>query len=78
MSRTRDGGLIPGLINATLERGLGQLLATQLQGVPKTLVWDGEGAVGRWRARQSELMLDCQGFRSVLGAKVYICKPADP
>ena len=46
--------------------------------MPKTLVWDGEGAVGRWRARQPELTLDCQGFRGVLGVKVYICKPADP
>lgn len=46
--------------------------------MPKTLVWDGEGAVGRWRARQPELTGDCQAFRGVLGTKVYICKPADP
>jgi transposase len=49
-----------------------------LGAVPRLLVWDGEGAVGRWRARRSELTLDCQAFRGVLGAKVYICKPADP
>ena len=42
------------------------------------LVWDGESAVGRWRARQPELTAACQGFRGVLGAKVLICKPADP
>ena len=47
-------------------------------GVPRTLVWDGEAAVGRWRARQSELTQDCQAFRGVLGAKIYICKPAGP
>jgi transposase len=41
-------------------------------------VWDGEGAVGRWRARQPELTGACQAFRGVLGAKVVICKPADP
>lgn len=40
-------------------------------------MWDGEGAVGRWRARQPELTGDCQAFRGVLGTKVYICKPAD-
>jgi transposase len=42
------------------------------------LVWDGEGAVGRWRQRQPELTRQCQAFRGTLGAKVVICKPADP
>ena len=51
---------------------------TTLGAVPRLLVWDGEGAVGRWRARRSELTLDCQAFRGVLGTRVYICKPADP
>lgn len=51
---------------------------TNLGAVPRLLVWDGEGAVGRWRARRSELTLDCQAFRGVLGTRVYICKPADP
>ncbi|HZA19018.1 MAG TPA: IS21 family transposase, partial [Pseudonocardiaceae bacterium] len=45
---------------------------------PRVLVWDGEGAVGRWRARQSELTRQCQGFRGTLAAKVVICRPADP
>ena len=53
-------------------------LLQQLGAVPRVLVWDGEGAVGRWRARQPELTTACQGFRGVLGAKVLICKPADP
>ena len=53
-------------------------LLTRLGAVPRTLVWDGEGAVGRWRARKPELTEACQGFRGVLGAKVWICKPADP
>lgn len=42
------------------------------------MVWDGEGAVGRWRARRSELTRDCQAFRGTLGAKVIICRPGDP
>ena len=46
--------------------------------MPRVLVWDGEAAVGRWRPRQPELTAACQGFRGVLGAKVLICKPADP
>ena len=49
-----------------------------LGAVPRVLVWDGEGAVGRWRGGRSELTVDCQGFRGTLGAKVLICKPADP
>jgi transposase len=53
-------------------------LLQQLGAVPRVLVWDGEGAIGRWRARQPELTAACQGFRGVLGAKVLICKPADP
>jgi transposase len=53
-------------------------LMQQLGTVPRVLVWDGEAAVGRWRARQPELTAACQGFRGVLGAKVLICKPADP
>jgi transposase len=46
--------------------------------VPRCLVWDGEGAVGRWRAGKPELTRDCQAFRGTLGVKVIICKPADP
>jgi len=57
--------------------GWWQLIAA-LGAVPRVLVWDGEGAVGRWRARRAELTVACQGFRGVLGAKVIICKPADP
>ncbi|MFD7011959.1 IS21 family transposase [Rhodococcus jostii] len=53
-------------------------LINNLGAVPRVLVWDGEGAVGRWRHRKSELTHDCQGFRGTLGAKVLICKPADP
>ena len=53
-------------------------LASALGAVPRVLVWDGEGAVGRWRARHSELTAECQAFRGTLAAKVLICRPADP
>ena len=42
------------------------------------MVWDGEGAIGRWRGKRPELTADCQGFRGTLASKVVICKPADP
>ena len=45
-----------------LHAGWRRLLSEQLLGVPKTLVWDGEGAVGRWRARQPELTSDSRWF----------------
>ena len=53
-------------------------LIHRLGAVPRVLVWDGEGAVGRRRHRKTELTQDCQGFRGTLGAKVLICNPADP
>jgi transposase len=69
--------LIPSRSAEDLYAGWWQLIS-QLGAVPKVLVWDGEGAVGRWRARRVELTGDCQGFRGTLGTKVIICKPADP
>ena len=53
-------------------------LVEQLGAVPRALVWDGEGAIGRWRAGRAELTAECQAFRGVLAAKVIICRPADP
>ena len=42
------------------------------------LVWDGEGAVGQRRRRQTVLTKAAHGLRGVLGAKIVICDPADP
>ena len=53
-------------------------LMEKLGAVPRVLVWDGEGAIGRWRGGRSELTGECQAFRGTLGAKVQICRPADP
>lgn len=50
----------------------------QLDAVPRILVWDGEGAIGRWRGGRSDLTTECQAFRGTLGTKVIVCKPADP
>ena len=49
-----------------------------LDAVPRTLVWDGEGAIGRNRGGRIELTGDCQAFRGVLGTKVIVLKPAEP
>jgi hypothetical protein len=53
-------------------------LLQQLGAVPRVLVWDGEGAIGRWRGRRSELTVECQGFRGTPATKVVVCLPADP
>jgi transposase len=53
-------------------------LLAGLGAVPRVLVWDGEGAVGRHRGGRSELTGECQAFRGTLAARVLICKPRDP
>jgi hypothetical protein len=35
-------------------------LLEQLGAVPRVLVWDGVGAIGRWRGGRSELTRECQ------------------
>jgi transposase len=69
--------LVPSRTAADLFAGWWQLISA-LGAVPRVLVWDGEGAIGRWRAGRPELTAACQAFRGTLGAKVVVCKPADP
>jgi len=76
-SRFASALLLPSRSAQDLYAGWWQLISW-LGAVPKVFVWDGEAAVGRWRARRTELTGDCQGFRGTLGAKVIICKPGDP
>jgi transposase len=49
-----------------------------LGGVPRVLVWDGEGAVGQRRRRQTVLTQAAHAFRGVLGVKILVCEPGDP
>lgn len=76
-SRWLSAVLVPSRQAEDLFAGWWQLIGA-LGAVPRALVWDGEGAIGRWRAGKAELTGDCQGFRGTLGAKVIICRPADP
>jgi transposase len=76
-SRWLSALLIPSRRSEDLFAGWWQHIR-MLGAVPRVLVWDGEGAVGRWRAGRSELTRDCRAFRGTLGAKVIICRPADP
>jgi transposase len=76
-SRWLSARLLPSRTAADLFCGWWGLLGG-LGAVPRVLVWDGEGAVGRWAGGRSIPTADCHGFRGTLGAKVLICKPRDP
>jgi len=76
-ARHVDGLLIPSRAAEDLFAGWWRLIE-RLGAVPRTLVWDGEGAVGKYRPGRPALTAGTQAFRGVLGAKVVICKPADP
>ncbi len=76
-SRWLSAVLIPSRGTEDLFAAWWQLIEA-LGAVPRCLVWDGEGAIGRWRAGKPELTPACQAFRGTLAAKVIVCKPADP
>jgi transposase len=76
-SRWLSALLIPSRCAEDLFTGWWRLISG-LGAVPRLLVWDGEGAIGRYRRGGSELTSHCQAFRGTLGTKVIVCKPADP
>jgi transposase len=76
-SRWLSAVLVPSRHAADLFAGWWQLIS-RLGAVPRALVWDGEGAIGRWRAGRPELTAECQAFRGTLGTRVVVCRPADP
>ncbi|GLB93140.1 IS21 family transposase [Mycobacterium kiyosense] len=76
-SRWLSALLLPTRSAADLFTGWWQLIEN-LAAVPRVLVWDGESAIGRWRAGKVELTEQCQAFRGTLGTKVLVCKPGDP
>ena len=76
-SRWLSAVLVPSRHAQDLFAGWWQLIS-RLGGVPRALVWDGEGAIGRWRAGRPELTAECQAFRGTLGTRVIVCRPADP
>jgi transposase len=53
-------------------------LLSELGAVARTLVWDNEGAVGKWVGGKPQLAGAFQAFRGTLGIKVYQARPRDP
>jgi transposase len=76
-SRWLSARLVPSRGAEDLFAGWWQLLA-ELGGVPKALVWDQEGAVGKRRRRVTDLTEAAHAFRGVLGTRIVLCDPADP
>src|SRR3954468_23649361 len=76
-SRWAGAVLIPSRAAEDLLAGWWQLIAS-LGAVPRALVWDGEGAVGRWRGGGRGVTRALPGLRGTLATKVIICRPADP
>jgi transposase len=76
-ARWLSARLLPSRVAEDLFAGWWQLLHG-LGGVPRVLVWDGEGAVGQRRRRQTVLTEAAHAFRGVLGAKILVCDPGDP
>jgi transposase len=73
-SRWASAVLVPTRNAEDLFAGWWQLIQG-LGAVPRLLVWDGEGAIGRHPDR---LTAECQAFRGTLATRVYVCRPADP
>jgi hypothetical protein len=71
-SRWLSAVLVPSRHAQDLFAGWWQLI-WRLGAVPRALVWDGEGAIGRWRAGRPELTAECQAFRGTLGTRVVVC-----
>jgi transposase len=76
-SRFLSARLVPSREAPDLFAGWWQVIQ-RLGAVPRTLVWDGEGAIGRWRSGKPELTQECHAFRGTLGAKVIVLKPREP
>ena len=76
-SRWLTAVLVPTRTVEDLYAGWWQLVAG-LGAVPRTLVWDGEAAVGKRRGGTTVLTQAAHAFRGVLGTSIYVCAPADP
>jgi transposase len=50
----------------------------QLGAVPKLLVWDNEGGVGRYGGANPKLTAQFTVLRGMLGTRVYVTRPRDP
>jgi transposase len=76
-SRWLMARMLPSRAAEDLFAGMWTLISA-LGAVPKTLVWDNEGAIGQWRGGRPQLTTEANAFRGTLGVRIRQCKPADP
>jgi transposase len=76
-SRVIAGRMVPTRTAEDLLAGMWAVLAGWAA-LPRTLVWDNEGAIGSWKSGRPQLTAPMQAFRGVLGVAVRLCRPADP
>jgi transposase len=76
-SRFRAGFMVPTKAARDVLEGMLRCLE-QLGGLPRTVVWDGEGCIGAWRQGRQVLTGEFQRFRGTLGVGARLCKPNDP
>jgi transposase len=76
-SRWLMAQMLPSRAAGDLFAGMWALLR-MLGAVPKTLVWDNEGAIGQWKGGRPQLTAEANAFRGMLGIAIRQCKPADP
>lgn len=76
-SRWLMARMLPSRAAGDLFSGMWALLSG-LGAVPKTLVWDNEGAIGQWKGGRPQLTAEASAFRGMLGVAIRQCKPGDP
>jgi transposase len=76
-SQWRAAVMIPTRNAPDLVLGQWQVIQ-QLGGVPRLLVWDNEGGVGRHRGDDPKLTPQFAVLRGLLGTRVYVTRPRDP
>ena len=76
-SRVIAGRMVPTRTAEDLLAGMWAVLAGWAA-LPRTLVWDNEGAIGSWKSGRPLLTPATQAFRGTLGVAVRLCRPADP
>lgn len=50
----------------------------QFGALPRMVVWDQEGAIGRWRGREMAFSAEFQAFKGTLGIGAQLCQRGDP
>ncbi len=76
-SRLIGGWMVPSRAGHDVLAGMLSVLG-QFGAVPRKVVWDQEGCIGRLRGGRQELTAEFQSFRGILGVGAVLVGPNDP